>query len=53
MPSHVDARAALALALINVGRWDEARAEVVEISARDPKHPSLAVLARRLAGAGK
>jgi tetratricopeptide (TPR) repeat protein len=51
LPNHLDARAALALTLIAVRRWDEARAEVREIAARDPGHSSLDVLDRLLAAA--
>jgi tetratricopeptide (TPR) repeat protein len=51
LPGHLDARAALAQALISAGRLDEARAEVSEIEKRDPAHPSLPLLARRLANA--
>jgi hypothetical protein len=36
-----------------LGRFDEARAEVAEIAARDPANGALPGLYRRLASAGK
>jgi tetratricopeptide (TPR) repeat protein len=53
MPSHLEARAALAQSLMALGRFDEARAEVAEIAARDPANGALPGLYRRLASAGK
>jgi hypothetical protein len=53
MPSHLEARAALAQSLMALGRFVEARAEVAEIAARDPANGALPGLYRRLASAGK
>jgi tetratricopeptide (TPR) repeat protein len=53
MPGHLDARAALASTLIDLGRVDEARAEMLAIRARDPNHPSLPALERQIAAAKK
>jgi tetratricopeptide (TPR) repeat protein len=53
MPGHLDARAGLASALIGARRLDEAVAEMNEIRARDPRHPSLGALEREIANATK
>jgi tetratricopeptide (TPR) repeat protein len=53
MPGHLEARAALARTWISIGRIDEARAEIEEISARDPSNGDLPALRKQIAAASK
>jgi tetratricopeptide (TPR) repeat protein len=43
-PAHADARANLALFLLEHGRTDEARPLVEELVRLNPRHPALAIL---------
>jgi hypothetical protein len=49
-PKHTDARVNLALTLIELERYDEARVVIGELRALEPQHPWLADLEKRLSG---